>query len=80
MSTREIFNQARIDRCLEIERSIMYAWQKSNAFQYVARATQPIEGMPITNESAATVSHDGFVAASLQLAKPDRPDDAPADA
>lgn len=33
-----------------------------------------------TDESAATVSHDGFVAASLQLAKPDRPDDAPADA
>jgi hypothetical protein len=25
----------------------MSAWQKSSAFQYVARATQPIEGMPV---------------------------------
>lgn len=45
MSMGEVFNQARINRCFEIERNIMSAWQKSNSFQYVVRATQPVEGM-----------------------------------
>ncbi len=40
----EVFNQKRIDRCTEIQRSIMDNWQKTNSFFYIVRATDSVEG------------------------------------
>jgi hypothetical protein len=44
MTTHEIFNQQRMDRCLRLQRLIMDNWRKTNSFQYVVRVTDSIGG------------------------------------
>ncbi len=45
MSTSEVFNQRRMNRCADIQHSILSAWQQTNSLQYVVRAMEPLEGM-----------------------------------
>ena len=44
MTTHEIFNQQRMDRCLRLQRLIMDNWRKTNSFQYIVRVTDALEG------------------------------------
>lgn len=44
MSKSETFNQVRMDRCTKIQRSIMENWQRTNAFTYIVRATESLDG------------------------------------
>jgi len=47
MATSEVFNQKRMDRCLNIQQAIMDRWRKSDGFRYIARATQSLDGMTL---------------------------------
>lgn len=47
MSTSETFSQDRMDRCAEIQHSIMTNWQKTNSFTYVVRATESVAGIDL---------------------------------
>ncbi len=49
MTTAEVFNQRRMDRCIAIQRSIMDSWRLNNSFQYVVRATESVEGLSLAD-------------------------------
>ena len=49
MSISEAFNEVRMRRCTEMARSIMNHWAKSNAFSYVVRATESVEGLTFSD-------------------------------
>ena len=46
-NTGENFSQKRMDRCMQIVRAIMTNWRETNSFQYVARATESVDGLAI---------------------------------
>jgi hypothetical protein len=48
MDTPEIFNQARMDRCMKIATAIMQNWALTNSFNYTVRATAPVDGLTLT--------------------------------
>ncbi len=54
LATSEVFNQRRMDRCAEIQRSIMIALQKNNSFQYLVRATESVEGLTLAISANTT--------------------------
>ena len=47
MGNLEIFNQKRMGRCSDIARQIVEKWVPTRIVQYVARATQKLDGMTI---------------------------------
>lgn len=49
MSTKEIFNQSRMERCAAIHRAILENWQKTNASPYTVRATEAVAGLPLND-------------------------------
>lgn len=50
MSTSEIFNQSRMERCASIQRAILENWQKSTAASpYTVRATDAISNMSLAD-------------------------------
>ena len=47
MDKSEIFSESRMDRCSQIQRSIIDSWQRTNSFSYIVRATESLEGMDL---------------------------------
>jgi hypothetical protein len=47
MDSFEHFSQSRMDRCAAIQYAIVDQWQRTNNFQYIVRATEPIASLPL---------------------------------
>lgn len=43
----EVFNQQRMDRCVQVQRKIMQKWQETNSFQYRVVSEKSLEGLTL---------------------------------